>query len=651
MSASIELGHVQRQPSIASRLRAACIVLSRPIAFLGVIGMLIASGVTVLDVLLRWLVNGGITALNEIISMTFAVAITACIPAGLASGVGVTIDATEKLLGIRAAAAFKTVGAFLLFSMFAVLTWRMSIYADSLYAEGRTTIILGLPQAPFLWATAVLLGIATLVQLIVAIDLAGASRAAPSIGLPAPSEIAAWCILGLMVLSVLGVAIFFDPVSHWAQDHPVTTVLAGFILMWLWLGGLVPLAATIGLVGLGGTALLIGLNPALSAFAVKVSGFLTNYEIASLPLFLMMGSFAAVAGVSDDMYKLAQALLGRFRGGLAMATIGACAGFGSVTGSSLATVATFGRVSLPQMEMRAYAPQFAAGCVAAGGTLGALIPPSGPLIIFALLTNASIGQLFVAAIIPGVLAALLYLFTVSIVVRLDPKVAPPAEAVATRQLLRSIRQCSSVVILFGAVIGGMYTGVFTATEAAAVGAFGAFLIALVRGKLHAGQFWQVMSETTASTALIYTLIFGVVIFSLFVGASALPEAATAFVGGLKLPHLMIIMIILLTYLLLGSVMDSFTVMMITVPIVSPLIVHMGYDVVWWGIINLVIVETGLITPPFGMHLFVLKSMLPKVRLQEIYRGVLPFCAADAVKLFLLMLFPILALWIPSTMGR
>lgn len=611
--------------------------------------MLVASGATVVDVLLRWLANSGVSALNEIVAMTFAVTVTACLPAGLAAGVGVVIDAAAPTLSLRTAARLKAIGALLLLVVFFLLAWRMGFYAESLERAARTTVILGLPQAPFIWMTTALLVVATVVQFIVTLDLTWGAFVTPASLRRKAGDVIAYAGIGLMILGGLVIYFFFDSVSAWAQAHPAVTVLIGFLLMWLWLLGLVPLAAAIGFIGLVGTMLLIGPNPSLSAFATEASGFLTNYQVATLPLFLMMGSFAATAGVSDDVYRLAQALLGRFRGGLAMATIGGCAGFGAVTGSSLATVATFGRVSLPEMQARGYAPQFAAGCVAAGGTLGALIPPSGPLIIFALLTEASIGHLFVAAVVPGIIAALLYLAAISVTVRLDPTAAPQRERVGSQELKAAIRRCGAVVVLFGAVIGGMYSGVFTATEAAGVGAFGAFLIALVRGKLKASEFWNVMNETTASTAMIYTLIFGVLIFSFFVGVSALPEAATAYISTLELPPIMIVGMILLCFLLLGCVMDSFTVLIVTVPIVIPVILNMGYDIIWWGIINLAIVEMGLITPPFGLHLFVLKSMLPDVSLGKLYRGVLPFCTADALKLLLLFLFPILALWLPSTM--
>ncbi|MGE3248314.1 MAG: TRAP transporter large permease [Beijerinckiaceae bacterium] len=443
----------------------------------------------------------------------------------------------------------------------------------------------------------------------------------------------------------------WQEVSYWCQDNPVKAVLIAFGCMWLLLLMLLPLAAVLAIVGLIGSSLLLSSEATLSAFATEAEGFLANYQVATLPMFLMMGSFAAVSGIADDIYSLAQAVLGRFRGGLAMATIGGCAGFGAVTGSSLATVATFGRVALPQMDARRYAPEFAAGCVAAGGTLGALIPPSGALIIFALLTEASIGQLFVAAVIPGLLAVLFYLLAIVVAVRVRPSLAPPRERPPAGEIGKAVRNCGPVALLFGTVIGGMYSGIFTATEAAAVGAIGAFLLALIRGRLNRERFWDVMSETTLSTALIYSLIFGVLIFSFFVAASALPERATEFIGALTLPPILVLIVILVCYLLLGCIMDSFTVMIVTVPIITPVVLSMGYDMLWWGVVNLIVVEVGLITPPFGLHLFVLKSMLPGVSLVRMYQGVLPFCLADFFKLVVLVAFPVLTLWLPSTMAR
>ena len=632
-------------------LRGWCERLTQPVAFIGVLGMLIASGITVVDVLLRWLANSGITALNEIIAMTFAVAVTACIPSGMARGVNLSIDVLEPRFSPRMAAWLKAAGGAALLLFFALLTWHMVRYTGDLARDNRATMMLGLPQAPFMAVASALLALAAAVQLVVVADdvrraaTAGGDGSAGRSALDWAALLVGLCVLAFAVLMFTD----FGLIQRWTQANTTAAVTAAVLLTWVFLLGLIPLGAVLGLMGVVGCAAFIGFAPAYSAMISEAVGFLSNYQVAALPLFLLMGSFAAVAGVAEDVYRLAQAVLGAFRGGLAMATIGGCAGFGAVTGSSLATVATFGYVALPQMKARGYAPQFSLGCVAAGGTLGALIPPSGPLIIFALLTEASIGQLFVAAIVPGLLAVSLYLTAIALTVRANPRLAPEAVRPAPGELRAAVRRCGAVAALFGAVIGGMYSGIFTATEAAAVGAFGAFVVALARRRLTGGVFWRVMAETTASTAMIYSLIFGVLTFSFFVNVSELPDKLTALVGGLQVAPLVIIALILLVYLFLGCIMDSFTVMVITVPIVTPIILHLGYDMVWWGIINLVVIETGLITPPFGLHLFVLKSMTPGVPLGTIYKGVLPFCAADFVKLFCLVLFPVISTWLPSTM--
>ncbi|MGE0745871.1 MAG: TRAP transporter large permease subunit [Rhodospirillales bacterium] len=637
------------------RLQEACAAATRPIAFLGVIGMLIVSGVTVADVLLRWLANSGVAALNEVVSMTFAVAVAACMPSGCARGVNLTVDILERWLAPRLAAWLAAAGSVLLFVFFAVLAWRIGVFARSVADQGLITIILNWPQAPFLYAAAILIGIAAVVQAVAAANLVRRAMACPAGPLPPTASRTVSNVVIAAAVAIVALAGYaaldFAAVARWTQSAPGTTVAVAFALLWACLLGLVPLAAVMGLMGIAGSALFIGFGPAFSAFATEAAGFLTNSQVATLPLFLMMGSFAAVAGVSNDVYRLAQAFVGLFRGGLAMATVGGCAGFGAVTGSSLATVATFGRVALPEMRARGYAPGLATGCVAAGGTLGALIPPSAPLIVFALLTEASIGQLFVAALVPGVIAMALYLATIGILVRIDPDIAPPPVRMRAQEFVAALRQCGAVALLFGGVIGGMYGGVFTATEAAAVGAFGAFLVALARGKLRPATFWSVMGETTGSTALIYGLIFGALSFSFFVGISAIPEHAMALVGGLALEPVLVIALLLLVYLVLGCVMDSFAVMVITVPIVTPLILNMGYDMVWWGIVMLCVVETGMITPPFGLNVYVLKTMVDDVPMGRIFRGVVPFVAADFIKLALLVAIPAIVLWLPSTMYR
>jgi tripartite ATP-independent transporter DctM subunit len=420
-------------------------------------------------------------------------------------------------------------------------------------------------------------------------------------------------------------------------------------MMWILLLVLVPLSAVMGLMGLVGTALFIGFPPALSAFATEVSGFLTNSQVAVLPLFLMMGSFAAIAGIADDMYALAHALLSRFPGGIAMATIGGCAGFGAMTGSTIATAALVGRVALPEMKARGYSPALATGSVAAGGTLGNLVPPgSGPLVLFALLTEASIGQLFVASMIPSILAIVAYLLTVLLYVYISPASAPVAVKPEPGELAAALKRCGPVTVLFAVVLGGLYYGIFTSTESAAVGAFGAFMVAVFRGKVRPAQFWGAMAETTATTALVYPLIFGALIFGFFTGVSGLTESATKFVVGLQWEPLAVVFLLLIVFVVLGTFMDSYAIMIITVPIVTPLVTGVGYDIIWWGVLNLFVVEIGGISPPFGLTMYVLKG-IQDVPMAAIFKGVTPFCIAAILTLLILTLFPGITLWLPSTM--
>jgi len=433
--------------------------------------------------------------------------------------------------------------------------------------------------------------------------------------------------------------------------HVGSTVIIVFVVMWLMTLVLLPIASIMGIVGVISSSLFIGLLPSLGAASTEVTDFLGSFQLAALPLFLLMGSFAAIADISQDIYSLAHVAFGRLRGGLALTTIAGCAGFGALTGHSISTTVTIGTVAIPEMRARGYSPALSTGVVAAGGTLGALLPPaSGMLILFGLLSESSVGQLFVAALLPGLLAIALYLATIAIYVRVSPQSAPVKDIRETGQLLPAAARCGPALLLFGSVLFGIYAGIFTTTEAGAVGALEAFLCALLRGKLGGKAFWHVLAGATASTAMMYSLLFGAQIFSFFVAVSGLTEVATAFMVQLDWAPLTIISVILIAYLLLGSVMESFAVMIITVPIITPLILHLGFDIRWWGILNLCVVETGLIHPPLGLNVFILKSIQPDVSIWTIYKGVTAFVVADLVKLVLLVLFPTITLWLPGMMA-
>lgn len=619
------------------------------VSVLAVAGMLTGAMVVVADVLLRWIAGTAIVALNEVMSQVFAVAIAATLPAGAARRVDLRVDLLGFSIGPRLGGWLTLAGSTLLALLFAVLAWRIWGLGLRFHAQGRETLILLWPIAPTYFLVAAAMLAAALVQLANAAQDLLALRQPPEAGRTRLAGAAIVAAILLLLVAAIGWALI-DPgsMSAFAAESPGTFVVLALLLLWLGVLAQLPLAPVTGLIGLMGTALFVGNRSAGNVFATDAMEFLTNPQVSTLPLFLMMGSFAAAAGVSDDIYRLAYSLLGRVRGGLAYATVAGCAGFGSVSGSSVATAATFGRIALPQMIGRGYATSLATGAVAAGGTLGALVPPSGALILFALLTEQSIATLFVAAMVPALLAVILYFVAIAIAVRADPQAAPREEA-AAEPFLPALLAASPVIVLFAVVIGGLYGGVFTVTESAAFGAVGAFVLAASRGKLNRQRFLTVMSETSATTAMIYGLIFGALIFSFFVNLGQAPDLMARWIGGLDAAPILILLAFVVFYLLLGAVMDSFAVMVITVPVVTPIILGLGYDIHFWGVLMLVIVELGLITPPFGINLFVIKSLRPDVSLGRVMKGVMPFIAADVVKIVLLIAFPAIALWLPSTM--
>jgi len=650
------------------------VTITRRIAFIGVFGMLAVTALTVADVLARWLWDGSVPGLNEVLAMGLAATISATFPAGAASRINLAVDILASRLGERALLWLRCAGAFFLLVLYILLTWQLGLYTVQLANRDVVTVILRWPEAPFFFAVVFFLGLTSLAQTVVAlVDLRNAIAGARTMAAagfadfqPAGHAVQATAKVSNRVLVPASIAAFVLTATAVGGAHAVvgligsnaasygTTIgVALFLIMWLLVLLVFPLGAAMALTGVFGSALMTGTAPALSVLATEPATFLTNPQVATLPLFLMMGSFAVAGGLSNDIYNMAHKLVGHFRGGLALATIGGCGGFGALTGSSMATAATIGRVALPEMNARGYSLQLATGCVAAGGTLGALVPPSVPLIFYALLTNQSIGVLFVASFLPALLAIMLYMGTVTIYTRFVPHSVPPESGhVSAREVLQALRESWEVIALFGMVVGGLYGGVFTATECAAFGAGGAFIVALYRGKLRGGNFVRVMGETTATTAMLYILIFGAVNFSFFMGLTGAPEVLTNFFSHLQLPAVASIFILLGIYIVLGAIMDSFPVMLITVPIITPFVQNLGYDLVWWGIIMVCVMETGMITPPFGLNVFIMKSVGgPDLPLGTVFRGVLPFVAADFIKLALLVLFPALALWLPKTIAQ
>jgi C4-dicarboxylate transporter, DctM subunit len=432
-------------------------------------------------------------------------------------------------------------------------------------------------------------------------------------------------------------------------DQTLITVLGiggMFVLIFLQ----VPIGAALALAGLGGTVAILGWGPALTQFSITPTSILTSSELATIPLFLIMGSFAAAAGLSSDLYKLAYAFVGHRRGGLAMATIGGCGGFGAVCGSSIATAGTFMKIALPEMLQRKYEPALASGCIAAGGTLGILIPPSIIMVLYGVLTEQFIIALFTAAVVPGLISIALYFITIMIYVRVKPNSGPPGDKMSWEERLQVVINSWGVISLAVVVSGGIYAGIFTVVEAAAVGATSAFLFTAFRGKLTKAVLWSVLSESAATTGLIYLILIGASIFSFFVTLTELPQFMVAEIQALGLSPLMTISILLVMYIILGSIFDTVAAMVITLPFVYPVIIGLGYDPIWWGVINVMVIEIGLTTPPIGIIVFVLHGMAPDIPLKTIFTGILPFFAADILRLGILVVFPAISLWLPTVLG-
>lgn len=419
----------------------------------------------------------------------------------------------------------------------------------------------------------------------------------------------------------------------------------------------VPIAFAMGIVGMVGFTMETSFRASISMVARLIIDTSQNYGLSVVPLFILMGLFVNKAGISRELYTASNAFLGHLRGGLAMATIVACGGFAAISGSSLATAATMSKVAMPEMRRYNYADSLSTASIAAGGTLGILIPPSVILVIYGLLTETSIGKLFIAGVIPGAIGILFYLLAVRYAVWRDPEAGPPGARASWRGRLRALRSVWAVLLLFFLVIGGLY-GVFdveplniafSPTEAAGMGAMGAFLIALARRRLSLADTLEVLSETAMTAASLFAVLIGAWIFSNFVNIAGLPQALSSIVTAYDVAPWMVMAMIIGIYILLGCVFESLSMLLLTVPIFFPVVIGLGFDPIWFGIVVVVVTEISLITPPVGMNVFVLKSVVRDVSTGTIFRGVTPFWGMDILRLLLLLALPGLVLFLPGQM--
>lgn len=424
----------------------------------------------------------------------------------------------------------------------------------------------------------------------------------------------------------------------------------GFVFLFALMLLRVPVGMAMGLVGVTGYAWIVGPGPALKLVGQTSMRTVTDYTFGVIPMFMLMGALVSVSGVSRELFKAANSMIGHLRGGLGVATVLACGGFAAICGSSVATAATFSAVAYPEMRRFNYPQSFSTGVIAAGGTLGAILPPSTVLAVYAILTQQDIGKLFMAGIVPGILAMTMYVLTIVLIVKARPDWLPGGELKPWKERVADLKNVWAPLVLFVFVIGGLYGGFFTPTEAGGVGASGAFILGLLRRKLDGPKIREALLSATRTAAAVFTVLIGALLFGYFLTITQSPQKLTEFLTSLGIGRYGVLALIMLMYLVLGCLMDAMAMIILTVPIIFPVIVHLGFDPIWFGVIIVMTVELGLIHPPVGMNVFVIKSVVKDVSFTTIFKGVLPFILTDILRLVILIAFPIIALWLPTKMG-
>ena len=611
---------------------------SRIIGYSAGVALLFAAIAVTVDVLLRWLIGTPIKGLYELIELGFA----ALMALGFAHANTTQAHVSLGLLkGITTdGRAVSLLSSLLTTACFALFTWLLWEHAVAKTGYGETTLVLGMPIGPFWFFASALMGISLLMQLpVLFTDLRElmAIRGVNNVVMP-------------VFAAVLFTILMWVLKTNGADLSPLAKVGLGFGGLYVLALIQVPLGTALTLTGLVGSFTLFGFNPATLIATNNLTSTLSSADLASLPLFLLMGNLAIAAGFADDIFTAASAIFGKLRGGHAIATVIGCAGFGAISGSSVATTATIGKVAYREMKANGYSTKLATGSIAAGGTLGALIPPSVILIIYCVIAEQPIAEAFVAAMIPGSLAILLYILTIVVVTRLYPDSACEPSATQKFSPVKAILAAWRPIALFASVIGGLYGGLFTVQEAAAVGTGFAFFFWLFSGKADVRGFLDAILAAVTSSAVLYFILIGAGIFGAFLNLSGITFAILSVIDPATTPAWIVLLALVVMYLVLGSVFDTVAALVVTVPFVIPIIDAMQYDLIWWGVITLSLVEIGMITPPIGMNIFVLKSFLgDEVKMSTMFRGVVPFLIADGLRLLLLIAFPIITLWLPGVL--
>jgi tripartite ATP-independent transporter DctM subunit len=590
--------------------------------------------ITAADVFFRYVLNSSIAGAVELNEVMLILVVFFSVAQAAARKDHVRVELLVSRLPLRVQTVFNVVSDTGVFGLSFLIAWQAALFALDKWQKGLTTAVLSIPIYPFIILFAlsmILFCLIILLDLIKEIKMLIAAQGGISTGI-----IALICVM-VIVAGLAWVIAATDRLPS------MTAGYIGMVLLVVLIFSGIPIGFVMGLIGFGGMAYLTSLGGGLGLLSNVPYATTNSYTLCVVPLFILMGSFAFYTGLSRDMYSTVNKWLGFFPGGLAMATIGGCAGFAAICGSSLATAATMGTVALPEMKRHKYDMALATGCLAAGGSIGILIPPSVVLLIYGILTNLPISDLFIAGILPGVSQALFYMVTIYIVCKLDPSKGPPGEKHTFREKMISLKDTWGILALFLLVIGGLYLGVFTPTEAAGIGAFGAFVLTIIKRKLSWSLLKNSLGDSGATTAMVFMILIGAMLLGYFLAVTRIPFQLSDFVASLPVNRYVILCLIMIIYLVLGCLVDSLSIVLLTVPIFFPVIQSLNFNPIWFGVLVTRVSEMGLITPPVGMNVFVIRGVAKDVPMYTIFRGIVPFLIADFLHLALLIAVPQLSL--------
>lgn len=615
--------------------------ISRITNGVGVTVLAIMMFLITIDVCLRF-INKSFTGTYEIIEFMMAIVVFCALAYTAVKKAHVSVDLLPSRLPQRAQAVLSSVTTLICLGLCIMMTWTTVEWGNHQLLVGQTSTMINIPIYPFVWIAAFGLALFSLVLLINLVKsltqaLAGSNW-----------QVWLWLALGIIFVLLVSAFALWGKSLHWEISRVAVGVIGVVLLILIIFTGM-PIAFAMSLVGLLAFAYLTTPEAALGSFGTALYNYSANFTMTVIPLFVLMGELAFRAGLTKELYDTAYKWLGHLPGGLAMATIAGCAGFSSICGSTIATAATMGVVALPEMKRYKYDSALATGCVAAGGSLGIMIPPSGGFVVYGIITNTSIAKLFISGILPGILLATLFMIAIYIMCRRNITLGPAAAKTNIKDKIGAFKGTWSVLFLFLLVIGGIYFGLFTPTEGAAVGAFGALLVGLVKRQMSRYKFAESLLETGKITAMTIFILMCATVYSRLLTISGVPVEVANFVKGLHQSQIVVISVILVVYLILGCFLNSLPMIIISVPIFLPIVLAVGYDAIWFGVIGILVSEMGLITPPVGTNVFIIHGVAKDVPMYTIFRGAMPFLVCEVVCVYILIFFPQIATWLPSTM--